>query len=134
MKKAILVLTLGLVASPVEAQAVYLECTFTDNGGASRDFAVAFDEEAQTMSYTTSKGFVKKLPNVVFNPNEVVGSESSSSSSGILTLEQWEISRVTGAVIRTFTMSVPRYPQLEGGKPMVSNGTCSPVKAEPRKF
>ena len=134
MKKVVLVLTLGLVASPVKAEAVYLVCTLTAESGASSNFAVAFDEEAQTMSYTTPKGYVKKLPNVVFNPNDVVGSESSSSSSGMLTVEQWEISRVTGAVIRTYTMSVPRYPQLRGGEPMVSNGTCSPVKAEPRKF
>jgi hypothetical protein len=133
MRKASLLLTLAFVAAPVGAKAVYLDCAFPSKDGAVRNFAVAFDEDAQTMSYTTPTGYVNKLPNVVFNPNEVIGSESSSSS-GILTVSQWQISRVTGAAIRTTTMSVPRHPQINPGEPFTDNGTCSPVKAEVRKF
>jgi hypothetical protein len=134
MGKSGLILLVAFVASPLDAKPVYLSCKFTNNDGSVRDFAVTFDEETQTASYTAPTGFVQKLPNVVFNPNEVIASNSEMMSSGILDVEQWEISRVTGAVVRTTTMSVPRYPQIKPTTTTPDNGICAPVKQEPRKF
>ncbi|WP_168713107.1 hypothetical protein [Sphingomonas ginsengisoli (ex An et al. 2013)] len=134
MKKVFLMLAATMIGSPALAKPVYLTCTFPGENGKSRDFSVTFDEETQSLSYTSPTGYTTKLPNVVFKANAVVA-QNTDISSGLYTTDHWEINRATGAVSRTVKMGSVRFPDKIPEQTLTAdNGACATAKTLPRKF
>jgi len=123
--------SLGCVAAPASGKVVNLECHLPAHGGSpASDLSVTLNEQAGSMSYAYPDGSGQKM-GAVFTRDDVIGSEEGPPMESRSMHIVWRISRSTGELVESVTVSGPGWPSAP---PMVIKGKCSLSKSRTHKL
>ena len=137
MKRCALIVVLCLMTSLLFADPVYLDCSFSDTEGGTREFTVKLDEDTGKITFSSEFEGTKQSFNTegFFAPNEITF-QKITSLLYVDIIEVYSINRTDLAVEKTITDKAndPRYPQLDTDMHVVLEGACEIIEIKGRKI